>query len=434
MMDDSQAEILVSRRPVAGELTAEMAVWLDDPAVTAALAQMPAAPPPGAITSEQLAYVIYTSGSTGTPKGVGVTHTAVANYVASVPGRLGWGAPGGRYALLQAPATDLGNTVLFTALATGGVLHVLNQATVTDPAAIAWYLAACGIDYLKAVPSHLATLAAGCGLEALVPKRSMVLGGEAPPPGWVADLVRAAGQRTVFNHYGPTEATIGVATTQLTSALPPGTVPVGTPVANTRLFVLDEWLDVVPAGVTGELYIAGAGLARGYAGRAALTAERFTACPFSQAGERMYRTGDLARWTSDGQLTFTGRADDQVKIHGYRVEPAEIETVLAACPQVAQAAVTVREDTPGDKRVTGYVTPAADADHGELAGVVREYAAAWLPEYMLPSAVIVLDALPLTPNGKLNRAALPAPGHTAAGQMTEVRPAAVAAEAQAGGV
>jgi amino acid adenylation domain-containing protein len=356
-----------------------------------------------------LAYVMYTSGSTGVPKGVQVTHGGLVNYLTFVPARLGLGEPGGRYGLLQSPVTDFGNTVIFAALVTGGVLHVLDAGSVTDPDAVAGYLAGCGIDYLKVVPSHLAALGGGGGLARVLPGRVLVLGGEAAGPGLAGELLAAAGGRAVVNHYGPTETTIGVTTCRLTAAdLAAGVLPVGSPVANTRVYVLDGFLQPVPPGVAGELYVGGAGLARGYAGRAGLTGERFVACPFGGPAERMYRTGDLVRWRADGQLVFCGRADDQVKIRGFRVEIGEVEAILGQHPQVAQAVVKMWEQMPGDQRLAAYVVAAdGQADDG-LAATVRDHAARWLPDYMVP-VVTVLKELPLTANGKVDRAALPAP-------------------------
>ncbi|WP_024933944.1 non-ribosomal peptide synthetase [Actinomadura welshii] len=350
------------------------------------------------VSPDQMAYVIYTSGSTGHPKGVAVTHRGLANYVATVPARVGFTA--GRFAVLQGQATDLGNTAVFASLASGGTLHIPDEDTVLSPAAVRAFMAEHRIDRLKAVPSHLAAL----GTDVL-PGGSLVLGGEAPPPELVAELV--AGDRAVFNHYGPTETTIGVATARLTPELvEAGGVPIGSPVANTRVYVLDDRLRPVPVGVAGELYVAGVQVARCYVGRPGLTAERFVACPFAGAGERMYRTGDLARWTGDGLLVFAGRADDQVKIRGFRVEPGEVRSVLARHEGVTDAAVIVR-----DERLVAYV--AGDVAEADL----REYAAAKLPAHMVPSAVVTLEALPLTGNGKLDRAALPAPGYaTGAGR------------------
>src|SRR5580698_2147289 len=245
--------------------------------------------------------------------------------------------------------------------------------------------------------------------------RRVFCGGEALA-GRVAARFSQRFAAALHNRYGPTEITVD-STAWACVGGGEDDPPIGSPVANTRVYVLDRWLSPVPPGVTGELYVAGAGLARGYLGRPALTGERFTACPFGTGGERMYRTGDLAKWTPAGVLVFAGRADDQVKIRGYRVEPAETEAVLAACPGVAQAVVTAREDIPGDLRLAAYIVPAggtAGPGGAELTGAVRAFAAQRLPDYMLPAAVIVLGELPLTPSGKIDRAALPAPDYTAA--------------------
>ncbi|WP_406289188.1 amino acid adenylation domain-containing protein [Embleya sp. NBC_00896] len=416
MLADSRAVLLIATDEVADDLPAGgvRVVSIDDVPTAAGPATGTDPGPRPAVGPAGLAYVIYTSGSTGLPKGVAVTHGSLTNYVTTVPRRIGLGTPGARYALLQPQVTDLGNTMVFCSLATGGELHILDADTVLDPAAVAGYLAEQRIDHVKAVPSHLAALAGRSGMAGVLPAGSLILGGEAASPAWARDLVHAAGDRGVFNHYGPTETTIGVTTTRLTPRLlANGAVPIGTPIGNTRTYVLDESLRPVPIGVVGELYIAGAGLARGYVGRPALTGERFVACPFG-SGARMYRTGDRARWTAEGQLVFAGRVDDQVKIRGHRIEPAEIQTTLAGHPLVARAAVIAREDVPNDPRLTAYVVPTDRTDDDGLPERIRTFLAQRLPEHMVPSAVVVLDTLPLTGNGKLDRNALPAPEHLGA--------------------
>ncbi|MFH9044693.1 amino acid adenylation domain-containing protein [Streptomyces mutabilis] len=415
VMTDSGAALTLTTEEILDDLPAgKRFVALDSPLVTMQLAEAEETAVQEAVAPDGLAYVIYTSGSTGRPKGVAVTHGALANYVAAVPGRVEFGTPGDRYALLQAQATDLGNTTVFASLTTGGELHILDEEAVTDPEAVSRYLAEHRIDHLKAVPSHLAALGAAGDLAGVLPAKSLVLGGEAAQPEWVRTLLSAADGCAVYNHYGPTETTIGVATTPLTAELvADGVVPVGTPLANTRFYVLDHRLRPVPAGAAGELYVTGAGLARGYVGRPDLTAERFVASPFGRAGERMYRTGDLARWDADGRLVFAGRSDEQVKIRGFRIEPGEVQSVLAAHPLVAQAVVIAREDVPGDKRLVAYVVaddPEDTQDQG-LPATIRKFAAQRLPEHMVPSAVVLLDRLPLTGNGKLDRKALPAPDY-----------------------
>jgi acyl-coenzyme A synthetase/AMP-(fatty) acid ligase/acyl carrier protein len=262
------------------------------------------------------------------------------------------------------------------------------------------------------VPSALAQVLATPGVRAHADVAALC--GEALT-GPVVEAIRAAvpGAR-IENIYGPAEATV-YATTYIVPAGSGAAVspPIGRPIWNTRMYVLDEKLGLVPPGVAGELYVAGAGLARGYLNRPGLTAERFVANPSGAPGERMYRTGDLGRWTAAGELEYLGRTDDQVKVRGFRIELGEVEAALAAQDGVAQAAVAVREDQPGDKRLAGYVVPAPGAvlDPGGL----REACGQVLPGYMVPSAVVVLDALPLNANGKLDRQALPAPEYAAGG-------------------
>ena len=286
------------------------------------------------------------------------------------------------------------NMVLW--LLAGHELHVLDDDVRRDGRALAGYVREHGVDVLEVTPSYAGQLVEDGLLEGPGRPSVLIVGGEAVGAGLWGRIGRAEGV-TGWNFYGPTECTVDSVVAPVSGDRP----VIGRPVPGTRLYVLDEWLRLVPLGAPGALYVAGVQVARGYWGRPGLTAERFVADPFQAAGERMYRTGDMARWTRDGALEFLGRADDQVKIRGFRVEPGEVAAVLAGSPLVSQAAVVARAGG-----LVAYLVPAdGPADPGEL----RRHALSKLPDYMIPSAFVMLDTLPLTPNGKLDRNALPDP-------------------------
>ncbi|MGW0016271.1 amino acid adenylation domain-containing protein, partial [Streptomyces tendae] len=362
---------------------------------------------PGVPTdAEQLVYVMYTSGSTGTPKGVANTHHNVVHLAADRYWR------GGRHerVLMHSPyAFDASTFEIWTPLLTGGTV-VVAPAGRLDAADLAAAISGHGVTGLF-VSAGLFRVLAEERPECFRGVREIWAGGDVVSPTAVRRVLETCPGTVVANEYGPTETTVFSAVNPLRdpAEVPEAVVPIGRPLWNTRLYALDERLRPVPVGVPGELYIAGSGVARGYLGRAALTAQRFVADPFAGAGERMYRTGDVVRWLADGRLEFLGRVDDQVKLRGFRIEPGEVEAVLAGRPEVSQAAVVLREDRPGDKRLVAYVVAGAAAEPEAL----RAHVAGTLPEYMVPSAVVLLDGLPLTLNGKLDRRALPAPDYGA---------------------
>ncbi|TDC55919.1 amino acid adenylation domain-containing protein, partial [Actinomadura sp. KC345] len=344
------------------------------------------------------AYIIYTSGSTGRPKGVVISHANVLDFCAE--SMASYGAERMRRVLFSTSLNfDVSLFEWLVPLTCGGEIEV-----VRDLLEIAERGGWSGT-LISGVPSALAVLLGRGGLRLDV--GDIAFGGEALPPQLVQDARALLPDARISNIYGPTEATIFV-TGWYDDGNPEGIAPIGRPMANTRLYVLDGRFRPVPVGVPGELYLAGDGLARGYLHRPALTADRFVACPFGAPGERMYRTGDLVRWNHAGEIEYLGRLDHQVKVRGFRIELGEIEAALSAHPAVTQSVVAARRDAVGDGVLTGYVVGAVDP--GEL----RAFAARTLPAYMVPSAIMVLDAMPLSPNGKLDRSALPEPDFTAA--------------------
>ena len=372
-----------------------------------ALGDQPQSNPHTSLQPHHLAYVIYTSGSTGTPKGVMVEHRHLADYVFGLNQKTQV-EQCTTYALVSSIATDLGNTVIYSSLVFGGALHLFSKEAVSNSGYLQQYFKTEGIDCLKIVPSHFRALSAED--ELLLPRKLLIFGGEALPSEVVEDIRSTGAGCKIINHYGPTETTIG----KLLHVTDAGrqynsTIPIGKPFSNTQVYVLSRELQLMPAGLPGQLYIAGAGVARGYLNNEALSGEKFIANPFyttnGQPAGQMYATGDLVKYLGDGSIEFMGRVDDQVKIRGYRIEPSEVENTLQQSALVRQAAVLVKEDRQGTKRLIAYIVAEGGYDREGISAYLKEK----LPDYMIPSVMMELESLPLTANGKTDRKALPDP-------------------------
>ncbi|MFJ8743802.1 amino acid adenylation domain-containing protein [Embleya sp. NPDC127516] len=388
---------------------------LDAPSTAALLENHPDSDPVVAIDPRHPAYVIHTSGSTGRPKGVLIPHRNVVRLLSTTRHLFACG-PDDVWALFHSYTFDASVWEIFGSLLHGGRLVVVPHDTTRSPGKFLRLLADERVTVLCQTPSafhplmHADREAPQVGQALSL--RTVLLGGEALDPARLDDWYSRHGDDApvLVNMYGPTETTVYAthAAFDRETAAAAGASVIGTALPDLRAHVLDAALQPVPPGVPGELYLTGEGLARGYLNRPGLTAERFVACPYATPGERMYRTGDMVRRRADGALVYLGRADRQVKIRGFRIEPGEVETVLAAHPDVVHAAVVAREDRPGDKRLVAYIVPAPS---GARAPELREHARGHLPDYMVPAEFVTLDALPLTVNGKLDTAALPAPEH-----------------------
>jgi len=377
--------------------------------------------PHSGVMPANLAYVVYTSGSTGQPKGVMISHRGLVNY-------LTWCIQaydvreGTESVVHSSMAFDLTVTSLFAPLLVGGTVRLLGESNGLDNLATT-LRSGRDINLLKMTPSQLEAFNQLVLSEEVTSRIHMlILGGEALFDHNLAVVKRQAPSPTIINEYGPTETVVGCCVYEVSEeSRLAGLIPIGRPISNMQMYIFDGHCNPVPHGISGEIYIGGVGLARGYQGQSDLTAERFIPHPYTKdSGSRLYKTGDVGRYRSNGTIDYLGRSDHQVKILGYRIELGEIETVLSQHPTVGQAVVLCHEDRPGEKQLVAYMVITGDSPI-EPANL-RAYLKTRLPDYMLPTAFVVLDALPLTPNGKLDRRALPAPEKRREGLSTSMVP------------
>jgi pristinamycin I synthase 3 and 4 len=423
----SRAAVVLTTEALADTLpvTALPVIVLDEPDGAPAMVTLD---PP---LPDNLAYLVFTSGTTGPAKPVAVTHAALASYLHGILARLGLQMgprPGASWVLVQPLSVDLGLTAIVLALATGGRLDLLSPVEARDPACLAGGLAASRPDYLKLTPTHVRMLlsAGGRRAAAALPRRALLLGGEAAPADLPPALAAAGFTGVLINHYGPTETTVG-ALTHTAPGLATASLPLGRPLPGVTCHILDRRGRPCANGVPGELYLGGPGLARGYPDRPDLTAERFVPDPAAATGSRLYRTGDRVRLRPDGTLQFLGRVDDQLNVNGFRAEPGEVEAALGAHPAVAAAAVDTRPSATATTRLVAWFVP-ADGDRPPAADELRSFLGSRLPPHLVPAAYLQVDALPLRPNGKVDRRALPDPDGSRPQLVVRYEPPATATE------
>jgi amino acid adenylation domain-containing protein len=426
---DSHASILLTTadraESLAGVSCAVIELTDDDASIDLAPTRRAEGCP---VDSRQAAYVIYTSGSTGAPKGVVVEHRNILNSTRARFER--YPEPVRACVLLPSFTFDCAVGALFWVLAQGGRLCRPSREEASRIGAIAALIESADASHLICVPSLYPSLLRQEFREELSRLRSVIVGGEACPPSLTRAHLGLLPHVRLYNEYGPTECTVWSTVAEIDAVVESGLVPIGHPIADTRALILDGWGRALPPGVPGELFIGGAGVARGYLGRAELTAQRFVPDPIGKGGARLYRTGDVCRYQDDGSIEFLGRVDDQVKVRGFRIELGAIEAALSLVAQVRQVAVVAQEDASGEKRLIAYVALAEGA--AVVVGELRAALRTRLPDHMIPSVFITLDALPLSPNGKIDRKALPEPAAVVERPQPGIRPRSATEAALAG--
>jgi amino acid adenylation domain-containing protein len=402
MLEDARIQVLVTRQETGDRIGRQNCKTVDVERDAIKIASFARSTPAVEISGESMAYAIYTSGSTGRPKGVQITHHNLLNLIAWHQRAFGI-TPADRASQLASVGFDAAVWEVWPNLTAGSSVHFPGDAIRIDPEPLRNWLVAEKIT-VSFVPTPLAESLITLEWPANAALRLLLTGGD-----MLHHYPRPDLPFVLINNYGPTECTV-VATSGpvLSNPNPDGPPPIGRPIDNFQVYILDEQLRQVPAGTVGELHIAGRGVGRGYSNSPELDAEKFIANPFGETpGERMYKTGDLARYLPDGQIAFVGRIDDQIKIRGYRIEPEEIVMCLDQCSEIEASVVVARGDN-GDTRLIAYVVPSPDADLTH--SMLQQYLKGYLPDYMVPAAFVELDALPVGPSGKVDRAALPAPG------------------------